>query len=110
MGRPDTCLLPGTLHLLILKTVALQPMHGLGIVRRIEQITGGAFQVSLGALFPALHRAEQEGWIAAAWGRSENNRKAKFYRLTAAGRRALDNETRNWQRVTDAMARVLEAT
>lgn len=107
-GKAD--LLRGTLDMLILKTLSLQQMHGLGISRRIEQITGGTFQVQPGSLFPALHRLEQEGWIRGAWGESENNRRAKFYRLTSAGRRRLGEEKRNWAQVTLAITRVLEAT
>jgi len=107
-GKAD--LLPGTLDMLILKTLSLQPMHGLGISRRIEQITGGVFQVQPGSLFPALQRLEQEGWIKGAWGESENNRRAKFYRLTSAGRRRLGEEKRNWAQVTLAITRVMEAT
>jgi transcriptional regulator len=82
---PQTNLLQGTLDLLILKALALNPMHGLGMARRIEQITRGTFQVKPGSLFPALHRMEQAGWLTSTWGESENNRKAKFYRLTRAG-------------------------
>ena len=78
-------LLRGTLDMLILKTLSLQPLHGLGISQRIEQVTGGVFQVKPGSLFPALHRLEQEGWIRGSWGESDNNRRAKYYRLTSAG-------------------------
>ena len=106
----QTGLLQGTLQLLILKTLTLEPMHGLGIQQRLEQITEGSFKVSLGSLFPALHRMEQQGWIAARWGRSESNRKAKFYELTAAGRRRLKVETGNWERVAGAVTRVLQVT
>jgi transcriptional regulator len=94
--------------MLILKTLSLQPMHGLGISRRIGQITEGVFQV--GSLFPALHRLEQEGWVKGVWGESENNRRAKFYRLTSAGRRRLGVEKRNWAQVTLAITKVMEAT
>ncbi|UCG88000.1 MAG: PadR family transcriptional regulator [Gemmatimonadota bacterium] len=107
-GKAD--LLRGTLDMLVLKTLSLQPMHGLGISRRIEQITGGVFQVQPGSLFPALHRLEQEGWIKGAWGESENNRRAKFYQLTAAGRRRLGEEKRNWAQVALAITKVMEAT
>jgi PadR family transcriptional regulator PadR len=103
-------LLQGTLQLLILKTLSLGPLHGLGITRRLEQTTRGDFRVSLGSLFPSLHRMEQEGWIVAQWGRSENNRKARFYRLTPAGRKQLTAERKHWDRVTTAVSRVLEAT
>jgi PadR family transcriptional regulator PadR len=109
MGGKKAEVLQGTLQLMILKTLSLEPMHGLGLVRRIEQITGGSFRVSLGALFPALHRMEEEGWIAAEWGPSENNRNAKYYRLTTAGRRQLKDEQKNWQRVSAAIAALLEA-
>src|SRR6266478_2324450 len=105
-----TSLLQGTLDLLILKAVALGQMHGLGISRRIEQITQGTFQVKPGSLFPALHRMEQAGWLAASWGESETNRRAKYYRLTKAGRRQLRAETDDWQRISLAIAAALEAT
>jgi len=103
-------LLQGTLQLLILKTLTVEPMHGLGLTRRIEQVTRGEFRVSLGSLFPALHRMEQEGWIASVWGRSENNRRARFYKLTRAGRKQLEAKTRDWERVTLAVGRVLQVT
>ncbi len=109
MSQDRSDLLRGTLEMLILKTLALEPLHGLGISRRIKQITQGAFQVPAGSLFPALHRLEQEGWIAGAWGESENNRRAKYYRLTPPGRGRLEEEQSNWKRVTLAIARVLEA-
>jgi transcriptional regulator len=110
MPANRTDLLRGTLDMLILKTLTLQPMHGLGISRRIEQVTDGVFQVQPGSLFPALHRLEQEGWIQGAWGESENNRRAKFYQLTAAGRRRLGEERRNWGQLVLAITKVLEAT
>ncbi len=110
MGPGNAELLQGTLDLLILKTLALGPNHGLGISRRIRQITGGAFEVKPGSLFPALHRLEEKGWLDAEWGESENNRKAKFYQLTRSGRRQLGQETREWERVALAIARALEAT
>jgi len=106
---PTTNLLQGTLDLLILKALALTAMHGLGISQRIAQITGGTFQVKPGSLFPALHRMEEAGWLAAAWGESENNRRARFYRLTAAGRRQLKSETEQWETISLAMASALEA-
>ena len=106
---PATNLLQGTLDLLILKALALTALHGLGISRRIAQMTNGTFQVKPGSLFPALHRMEEAGWLAAAWGDSENNRRAKFYRLTAAGRRQLQAETRQWEAIALAMASALEA-
>ncbi len=103
-----TSLLQGTLDVLILKVLTLEPMHGLGISRRIAQITGGTFDVKPGSLFPAVHRMEQAGWLIAEWGESENNRRAKFYRLTAAGRRQLKDETNQWARISAAMASALE--
>ena len=106
----QTPLLQGTLDLLILKALSLQPLHGLGVSRRIEQITKGAYIVRPGSLFPALHRLEEQGWLAASWGDSENNRRAKFYRLTAAGRRQLGAETEEWLRVSGAMRAALEST
>jgi len=105
-----TDLLRGTLQMLVLKTLALGPMHGLGISRRLGQITGGVFQVQAGSLFPALHRMEQEGWIQGSWGESENNRRARYYRLTAAGERRLGEERRSWTTVVVAITRALEAT
>lgn len=110
MARGKSDLLRGTLDLLILKTLTLEPMHGLGISRRIEQTTQGVFQVQAGSLFPALKRLEQEGWIEGEWGESENNRRAKYYRLTATGQRRLGEEKDNWAQVAGAIARVLEAT
>jgi transcriptional regulator len=110
MPPATTNLLQGTLDLLILKALSLQPMHGLGVARRIEQITRGAFRVKPGSLFPALHRLEEAGWLEATWGESENNRRAKFYALTRAGRRQLDAETREWGRIAVAMAAALQAT
>jgi len=104
----QTDLLQGTLDLLILKTLALEPMHGWGIAQRIQQISRDVLQVQQGSLYPALHRLEQQGWIAAAWGTSENNRRAKFYRLTAAGRRQLERETKDWARLSAAVAQILE--
>lgn len=105
-----TNLLQGTLDLLILRAISADAMHGLGISRRIEQITQGTFHVKPGSLFPALHRMEEAGWLAPSWGESENNRKAKYYRLTAAGRRQLQAETEEWQRISFAMAAALQAT
>src|SRR5580698_4767667 len=110
MGSNQTNLLQGTLDLLVLKALALEELHGLGISRRIEQITKGTFQVKPGSLFPALHRMEEEGWLVSSWGESENNRRAKYYRLTRAGRRQLDSETRRWGRISLAIARALEAS
>lgn len=110
MSRARTDLLQGTLDLLILKTLELEAMHGLGISRRIEQVTRGAFRVEPGSLFPALHRMEQQGWLEGEWARSENNRRAKYYRLTQSGKRRLGAETRNWDRVSVAIQRVLSTT
>src|SRR5918993_3774757 len=97
-------LLQGTLDLLVLKALALGELHGLGVSNRIEQITRGAFAVKPGSLFPALHRMEEVGWLASSWGESENNRRAKYYRLTKPGRRQLESETVDWQRISLAIA------
>lgn len=102
-------LLPGTLDLLILKAVSLGKLHGYGVLLRIEQISGGALKVQQGALYPALYRVEHQGLIESEWGVSENNRRAKYYRLTAAGRRRLGEETASWNRLARAMALVLAA-
>src|SRR5438270_9799571 len=107
---PSTALLQGTLDVLILKVLELQPMHGLGISRRISQVTNGTFDVKPGSLFPALHRMEQAGWLSSEWGESENNRRAKYYRLTSAGRRRLKHESEQWERISTAMASALEIT
>ena len=109
MPRNQTNLLQGTLDLLIFKALALQELHGLGISNRIAQITKGTFQVKPGSLFPALHRMEEAGWLASYWGESENNRKAKYYRLTAAGRRQFETETRQWETIALAMQNALES-
>jgi len=103
-------ILRGTLDMLILKALSLNAMHGLGVSRRLEQITDGAFQVKPGSLFPALHRLEQEGWIEGEWSESENKRKAKFYRLTRAGRERLNEEQQSWSRLVLAITRILETT
>jgi transcriptional regulator len=105
-----TNLLQGTLDLLILKALALDSMHGLGIARRIEQITKGTFSVKPGSLFPALHRLEQSGWVSSAWGESETRRKAKYYRLTRAGHRQLGAEVKQWEKISLAIAGALQAT
>jgi transcriptional regulator len=110
MPPTQTNLLQGTLDLLILKSLALGELHGLGVARRVEQITQGAFTVGPGSLFPALHRLQAAGWLAARWGASETNRRAKYYKLTAAGRRQLDAETGHWKRVSLAISLALEAT
>ena len=101
-------LLQGTLDLLILKALSAGELHGLGVSRRIEQITGGTFSVQPGSLFPALHRLEEAGWLESAWEASENNRRAKYYRLTRAGKRQLGEEAANWNRIALAIARALE--
>ena len=110
MGERKSDLVKGTLDLLILKTLTLESMHGLGISRRIEQTTDGVFRVRAGSLFPALHRLEQEGWIAGEWGESENNRRAKYYHLTTAGKRRLGEEKKNWAQAVRAITKVLGAT
>ena len=102
-------LLPGTLELLILKAVSLGPQHGYGVLLRIEQITGGALVVEQGALYPALYRLETQGLLDTEWGSSENNRRAKYYTLTAAGRRRLKSETDRWNRTAFAMNKALKA-
>jgi PadR family transcriptional regulator PadR len=104
---PKSDLLQGTLDLLILKTLVGGPMHGWGISLRIQQVSQEVLQVNQGSLYPALHRLEQQGLIAAEWGNSENNRQAKFYELTKSGRTQLADETRNWERLSTAVARVL---
>lgn len=103
-------LLPGTLDLLILKAVSLGAVHGYGVLLRIEQISGGALEIQQGALYPALYRLEHQGVIESEWGKSENNRRAKFYRLTKAGRLRFGEEEKRWHRLTDAMALALTAT
>lgn len=109
MSPESTELLQGTLDLLILKSLALGSLHGLGISRRIEQITHGTFVVKPGSLFPALHRMEEQGWLEAEWGASEANRRAKYYRLTRAGQKQLGTETERWSRIAGAIGRALEA-
>lgn len=110
MGSEPTMLLQGTLDLLILNSLVAGEMHGLGISRRIQQITRGTFVVKPGSLFPALHRMEEGGWISAFWGDSENNRRAKFYRLTKAGRKQLEVETKRWDKISLAITQALEAS
>jgi PadR family transcriptional regulator PadR len=109
MKPAKTNLLQGTLDLLILKALGPGELHGLGISRRIEQITKGTFLVKPGSLFPALHRMEEAGWLSSFWGESENNRRAKFYALTKAGTRQLEAETEQWSRVALAMTNALKA-
>jgi transcriptional regulator len=108
MGERKTDLLRGTLDLLILKALSLEPLHGVGISRRITQITREAFQVSFGSLFPSLHRMEEKGWVEAEWGASENCRRAKYYRLTSSGRAQLKVEERDWNRVVKAMTAAVQ--
>jgi PadR family transcriptional regulator PadR len=110
MSSKQANLLQGTLDLLILKALGAGELHGLGISRRIEQTTHGAFLVKPGSLFPALHRMEEAGWLSSFWGESENNRRAKFYRLTKAGKDQFEVETEEWTRVALAMTNALKAT
>ena len=110
MTRPNLDLLQGTLDVLILKTLVPGAMHGWGIAQRIQQVSQDVLRVNQGSLYPALHRLEEEGWISAEWGASENNRKAKFYRLTRTGQRQLEAETENWKRLAEAVGRVLQTT
>ena len=105
-----TAVLPGTLDLLILKAVSLGRLHGYGVLLRIGQISAGAIEIQQGALYPALYRLEHQGLIESEWGTSDNNRKAKYYRLTTAGRRRLGEETASWNRLSDAIALALSAT
>jgi PadR family transcriptional regulator len=107
---PETKLLQGTLDLLILRALSLGELHGLGISRRVEQITKGTFRVKPGSLFPALHRMEAAGWLVSCWGESEANRRAKYYRLTTAGRKQLKQETSEWSRISLAIAHALGTT
>jgi transcriptional regulator len=108
MSRERASLLQGTLDLLILKALSTAELHGLGVSRRIEQMTGGTFAVQPGSLFPALHRLEEAGWLSSAWEASENNRRAKYYTLTRTGRKQLGEETAQWNRIALAIARALE--
>jgi PadR family transcriptional regulator, regulatory protein PadR len=110
LNTEPTTLLQGTLDLLILKSLVAGELHGLGISRRVQQITSGTFLVKPGSLFPALHRMEEEGWICSFWGDSENNRRAKYYRLTKAGRKQLEAETKRWGRISWAIGQALETT
>jgi PadR family transcriptional regulator PadR len=109
MSKP-TGLVQGTLDLLILKVIALEPMHGWAIAQRIRQISGDVLQVGQGALYPALHKLEQNGWIRAEWAISENNRRAKYYTLTQAGRKILNQEAAQWERLSSAVTQVVRAT
>lgn len=110
MPEAQTDLLQGTLDVLILKALALQELHGMGISRRIAQMTHEAFEVKAGSLFPALYRMEQAGWLTSSWGESETNRRAKFYSLTRTGRRQLQTETERWERISVAMKAALGAS
>src|SRR5262245_46906355 len=107
MAKPKNDLLQGTLDLLILRTLSLGPQHGWGISQRIQQVSEDVLRVNQGSLYPALHRLEEQGWVDSEWGTSENNREAKFYRLTRAGLRQLQVETENWHRITGAVTRIL---
>jgi PadR family transcriptional regulator PadR len=110
LNSEPTTLLQGTLDLLILKSLVAGEMHGLGISRRVQLITRGTFIVKPGSLFPALHRMEEEGWISSFWGDSENNRRAKYYRLSKAGRKQLESETNRWSRISWTIAQALETS
>jgi transcriptional regulator len=107
VGEGKNDILQGTLALLVLKTLQQGPMHGWGITLHIQQISNEVLRVEEGSLYPALHRMEQEGWISAEWGVSENNRRARYYRLTSAGRKQLAEEEKSWRKLTDAVASVL---
>ena len=107
MNKPKNDLLQGTLALLVLKTLARGPMHGYGITLHIQMVSKDFLRVEEGSLYPALHRMEQDGWIMAEWGTTENNRRARYYRLTSAGRKQLTEEEKNWERLTQAIAQVL---
>lgn len=109
MGKQND-LLQGTLDLMVLKAVSLGPLHGYGVLLRIQQISGDRLAIQQGSLYPALYRLEHEGWIASEWGQSENNRKAKYYKLTAAGRRRMQSETEKWNHMAAAMGSILRAT
>jgi PadR family transcriptional regulator, regulatory protein PadR len=109
VDEPNTDVIQGTLDMLILKTLSLQPMHGFGIARRVEQISKGVFKVNPGSLLTALQRLERSGWLDAEWRQTENSRRAKFYSLTRTGRKQLDIETADWRRRTAAVARLLNA-
>ena len=109
MSKPID-LLQGTLDMLILKAVSLGPLHGYGVLLRIQQISGEQLQIQQGSLYPALYRLEHQGWITSEWGESDNNRKAKFYRLTAAGKRQFQSETEKWNQMASVIAGVLRAT
>ncbi len=110
MVKAKKDILQGTLVLMVLRTLVQEPMHGYGITLHIQTVSENLLRVEEGSLYPALHRMEQEGWIRAEWGTSKNNRRARYYRLTAAGRKQLVEEEKNWQRLTYAVGRVLQFT
>jgi transcriptional regulator len=110
MPPTEPQLLQGTLDLLILRALSLEPLHGMGITRRISQITNETFEVKAGSLFPALYRMERAGWLVSSWGESETKRRSRFYRLTKAGRKQMQTETRRWERISLAMSNALRAT
>jgi transcriptional regulator len=110
MAKPNLDLLQGTLDMLILKTLALQPMHGWGISQRIQQTSQDVLVVNQGSLYPALVRLEEKGWIASEWGVSENNRRAKYYSLTRSGKKQLNEETETWERMTAAVQKILQTS
>ena len=109
MAEPTTDVIQGTLDMLILKTVSLEPMHGFGITRRVEQVSRGVFKVNPGSLLTALNRLERAGWLEAEWRQTANARRAKYYSLTRAGRKQLEEETSSWSRRASAVARILKA-
>lgn len=110
MAPKQSDLLQGTLDMMVLKAVSLGPLHGYGVLLRIQQISGNRLEIQQGSLYPALYRLEHEGWIASDWGQSENNRRAKYYRLTAAGRKRLQSETEKWKHMAEAIGAILSAT
>lgn len=110
MTKRDIELLQGTLDMLVLKALQLEPLHGYAVAKRIQQLSADVLRVEEGSLYPALHRMEQRGWIAAEWGASENNRKAKYYSLTRKGRQQLESEAQDWAQLSAAIARVMESS
>ena len=110
LAKQKSDLLQGTLDMLILKTLALEPEHGWGIAQRIQQISDGVLSINQGSLYPALYRLEEKGWVATEWGSSDNNRQAKYYSLTRAGRKQLAEEEENWRRLSTAITQVLQAS
>lgn len=109
MTRDNIDLLQGTLDMLLLKALQLEPLHGYGIARRVQQLSADVLRVEEGTLYPALHRIEEHGWVESEWGTSENNRRAKYYRLTRKGRKQLETESAEWKRLSFAISRVMEA-